>query len=87
MNSIEYQVESRPGNDPADSLDIVIPSLPGFGSSDKPKQLGRGGTAAASLQSAAIFELTFIYLFYWLSPLLAGSTPTLLSGETAWPDD
>ena len=33
----------RFGGDPADSFDVVVPSLPGFGFSDRPRERGRAG--------------------------------------------
>lgn len=38
---------ARYGGDPADSFDVIVPSLPGFGFSDRPRN--RGGSDAAAL--------------------------------------
>ena len=37
------------GGDPADSFDVVVPSLPGYGFSDRPKERGMSASRVASL--------------------------------------
>lgn len=37
------------GGDPADSFDVIVPSLPGFGFSDRPRERGVGLNQAADL--------------------------------------
>ena len=39
----------RHGGDPADSFDVVVPSLPGFGFSDRPRERGWGQERDAAL--------------------------------------
>lgn len=40
---------ARYGGDPADSFDVIVPSLPGFGFSDRPNASGMRSTRAAGL--------------------------------------
>src|ERR687897_872870 len=40
---------ARFGGDPADSFDVVVPSLPGFGFSDRPRERGWGQERAGAL--------------------------------------
>jgi pimeloyl-ACP methyl ester carboxylesterase len=39
----------RFGGDPADSFDVIVPSVPGYGFSDRPRERGVGGTQTADL--------------------------------------
>jgi microsomal epoxide hydrolase len=39
----------RFGGDPEDSFDVVVPSVPGYGFSDRPRERGVGGTRTADL--------------------------------------
>jgi pimeloyl-ACP methyl ester carboxylesterase len=39
----------RFGGDPADSFDVIVPSVPGYGFSDRPRERGVGGTQTAGL--------------------------------------
>lgn len=40
---------ARYGGDPADAFDVVVPSLPGFGFSDRPRERGMNGERVAEL--------------------------------------
>ena len=40
---------ARYGGDPADAFDVVVPSLPGFGFSDRPRERGMNGQRIAAL--------------------------------------
>jgi len=40
---------ARYGGDPADAFDVVVPSLPGFGFSDRPRARGMNGQRIATL--------------------------------------
>lgn len=40
---------ARHGGDPADAFDVVVPSLPGFGFSDRPRERGMNGERVAEL--------------------------------------
>jgi len=40
---------ARHGGDPADAFDVVVPSLPGFGFSDRPRERGMNGQHTAEL--------------------------------------
>jgi pimeloyl-ACP methyl ester carboxylesterase len=39
----------RFGGDPADSFDVIVPSVPGYGFSDRPRERGVGGAQTANL--------------------------------------
>ena len=44
------------GGDPADSFDVVVPSLPGYGFSDRPSKRGMGTAAMADLWAKLMTE-------------------------------
>ena len=39
----------RFGGDPEDSFDVIVPSVPGYGFSDRPRERGMGGRQTADL--------------------------------------
>jgi microsomal epoxide hydrolase len=45
------------GGDPADSFDVVVPSLPGFGFSDRPHERGMNNAHTASLWAKLMTEV------------------------------
>ncbi|HET7036710.1 MAG TPA: epoxide hydrolase [Thermomicrobiaceae bacterium] len=47
---------ARHGGDPSDSFDIVVPSLPGFGFSDRPREPGMTGQRIAELWARLMTE-------------------------------
>ena len=50
---------ARFGGDPADSFDVVVPSLPGFGFSDRPARRGMNVFAIADLWAGLMGELGY----------------------------
>jgi len=47
------------GADPADSFDVVVPSLPGFGFSDRPSRAGTNNYCTADLWAGLMHELGY----------------------------
>lgn len=48
---------ARFGGDPADAFDVVVPSLPGYGFSDRPRQQGIGTEQVATLWATLMREV------------------------------
>ena len=70
------------GGDPADSFDVVAPSLPGFGFSDRPKQRGMQVLVVADMWAKLMTENLGYRFRYAPGPLrffveASASTPTL----------
>lgn len=67
----------RFGGDPADSFDVVVPSLPGFGFSDRPRKPGMSVARIARLLASLMRDLGYERCGIRASDLGAGIAPRM----------